>query len=126
MVHPRSRGEIAWPHVETLAEVGSPPLARGNPALRGRAAGEAPFTPARAGKSLAFTRFGLVALVHPRSRGEIPPLLTREFTLQTCRILEILAWLADVSQSCSPRAASWTCPSEPCRLDPRKPPLDGP
>ena len=68
--HPRSRGEHTLPVQLRLAFEGSPPLARGAPALQMRYASARRITPARAG-STNFQSSGCpVGRDHPRSRGE--------------------------------------------------------
>ena len=69
-VHPRSRGEHAWPAAWRRTSSGSSPLARGTPP---GAAGDRDgrrFIPARAGNTRAMGTAYPRAPVHPRSRGE--------------------------------------------------------
>ena len=73
--HPRSRGEninTVWNIVST---VGSSPLTRGKPPLKGDTSTIAGLIPAHAGKTRPFRMLFQGDRAHPRSRGENLPLL---------------------------------------------------
>ncbi|CAG7844725.1 hypothetical protein USB125703_00972 [Pseudoclavibacter triregionum] len=68
--HPRSRGEHRGPEAGAAEDAGSPPLARGARAAVGRAHWRIGITPARAGSTASWCRWGRPSRDHPRSRGE--------------------------------------------------------
>ena len=69
-VHPRSRGEHAWPTAPNPASAGSSPLARGTRDSPRPPPGSVRFIPARAGNTHAMMGIDPRLPVHPRSRGE--------------------------------------------------------
>ena len=69
-VHPRSRGEHAYPSGVRGTFAGSSPLARGTRAARRLGMTRLRFIPARAGNTHAARSPSQTSPVHPRSRGE--------------------------------------------------------
>jgi len=68
--HPRARGEYRSDSPNTISRRGSPPSARGIPAVPQAALAGSGITPERAGNTL-FARLGhYVEGDHPRARGE--------------------------------------------------------
>ena len=72
-VHPRSRGEHVSNPTDSASRCGSSPLARGTPRRVVYAEVVGRFIPARAGNTLPSSTCGSLQPVHPRSRGEHPP-----------------------------------------------------
>ena len=68
--HPRMRGEDGSRVIQWVADVGSPPHARGRRIRRRRRLGILRITPACAGKTLAHAREWRSEQDHPRMRGE--------------------------------------------------------
>ena len=69
-VHPRSRGEHSLKLTSLHHLLGSSPLARGTPYLKGLGAKMGRFIPARAGNTEGPGCTSPAETVHPRSRGE--------------------------------------------------------
>ena len=69
-VHPRSRGEHAFPAGQPQNPAGSSPLARGTPRWCHTPKCRPRFIPARAGNTARTTGAACRSAVHPRSRGE--------------------------------------------------------
>ena len=143
--HPRSRGEY-WITAEFLkSPLGSSPLSRGIPAVRGRRRFAGGIIPALAGNTSQRFAPKSFCTDHPRSRGEYlgrliavagqvgsSPLsrgihlLTRDFISRICQILGTPSSHVSASRSHSPRVCDGHPPGGASRLARHLKDLDGP
>ena len=143
--HPRSRGEYAGSFVNHGRLLGSSPLSRGIQQIREESCQSGWIIPALAGNTHYRPGLRLVALDHPRSRGEYGSLvasttsrlgssplsrgihlLTRDFISWTCQILGTPSSHVSASRSHSPRVCGDRPPGGVSRLARRLKDLGGP